>query len=115
MFEPKEFKEFKAEFLKWQAKFGLNGYRVSFKYEPLESCYAQIVVQQNDMIAMVSLDSSDTGREFMNVKQSAKHEAIHLLLYRLEARAVERFSTQNDIYEACEEIVHKLEKLIGDK
>jgi len=110
--ENKDFTLFKKTFEHYQKLFGLGGYKVYFKYEPLEGCYASISTNQEDMVTTVSLDSSDKDKKFRNVKQSAKHEALHLLLHRIEDIGENRFARKGELYEACEEAVHKLENLI---
>lgn len=108
-----DFKLFQKMFLKYQKLFGVTGYKVYFKHEPFDDAYADICVQQADMIATVRLNSKKAD-SFSHVEQSAKHEAIHLLLFRLEDRAIDRFARQSDIYESVEEVVFKLEHLIPD-
>jgi len=110
----KDFAEFQKHFKHYQQRFGLTGYKVYFKYEPLEGHFAEITVMQNDMVATVRLNSKllDTDKPFKDVKQSAKHEALHLLLIRLEHRAECRYALRDEIYEAIEEVVFKLEELI---
>lgn len=110
----KDFAEFVKEFCKYQQLFGLTGYKTYFKYEPLDSGFASISINQIDMTATVRLDSecSAVDKPFRDIKMSAKHEAIHLLIGRLETRAKSRYVLDDEIYEAAEEIVYKLEKLI---
>ena len=110
----KDFIQFQSEFLKYQKLFGLNGYKVYFKYEPLDDAFASINVDQSNMVATVRLNHKipDKEKPHRDIKQSAKHEALHLLLGRLEENARYRYSTPNEIYEATEELVHKLEDLI---
>ena len=112
----KDFRKFQECFLEYQKQFGLTGYKVYFGYEPLDNCFANITVNQNDMVATVRLNSNlpDKDKPHRDIKQSAKHEAIHLLLYRLEDRAVGRYVLQEEICEAVEELVFKLEKLIKE-
>ncbi len=112
--EKREFTLFQREFTKYQKLFGLTGYKIYFKFEPIDDCFANITVTQNNMVATVRLSSSLHGGEkpHRNVRQSAKHEAIHLLLFRLEYRAHSRFISENEIIEAVEEMVFKLEGLI---
>jgi len=109
-----EFSQFQKEFKKWQQKFGLTGYRVYFKYEPLDNCFADVKVNLGCMVATVRLNSKlpDEDKPFKDIKQSAKHEAIHLLVGRLEQNARYRYSSENEIYEAVEELVCKLEGLV---
>ncbi len=110
----KDFELFQKEFRKWQYKFGLTGFKVYFKYEELYDCFASIKVNLDDMVVTVRLNSElpDKSKPFKDIKYSAKHEALHLLLSRLELCGSARFVSSNEIYEAAEELVHKLEPLI---
>lgn len=66
------------------------------------------------MVATVRLNTDESEKQFKDIKRSAKHEALHLLLMRLENRAADRYTTYDDIYESSEEIVYKLEELVED-
>ena len=112
-----DFELFQAEFQKWQERFGLNGYKVYFKEENLTNAFANITVDQENMVATVRLNRKCPASDvpFKNVARTAKHEAIHLLLFKLEDRACSRYVRDGEIYEAAEELVFKLEKLIPDK
>jgi len=112
----KDFELFQSHFKKYQQRFGLMGYKVYFKYEPLEESFADFTITQNNMVATVRLNSAlpDKDKPFKHIKLSAKHEAIHLLLARLEHRAGSRYLTGEEIDEAVEELVFKLEELIAD-
>jgi hypothetical protein len=109
-----DFRAFQKYFKEYQRKFGLTGYKTYFKFEPLNDCFANITVNQNDMIATVRLNSRlpDKDKPHKDIKRNAKHEAIHLLLFRLEHRACSRYVLEEEIYEAVEELVFKLEDLI---
>ena len=109
----KDFELFQTEFRKWQQKFGLTGYKVYFKYEPMEG-FADIKINQGEMVVTVKLNSNlpDKAKPFNDIKQNAKHEALHLLVGRLEQDGRYRYSSENEIYEATEELVYKLEGLI---
>ena len=110
----KDFELFQREFRKWQKLFGLTGYKVYFKYEPIDGSFASICIIQTDMVATVTLGSklSDRDKPYKHIKRSAKHEAIHLLVGRLEQNGRYRYTSENEIYEATEELVFKLENLI---
>ena len=112
----KDFELFQSEFKKWQQKFGLTGYKVYFKYEPLDESFADIRVNQGSVVATVRLNSElpDKDKPFRDIKQSAKHEALHLLVGKLERNGRYRFTTENEIYESTEELVFKLEGLIKE-
>jgi len=109
----KDFELFKSEFKKWQVKFGLTGYKAYFKHEPIDGAFANIEVNQERMIATVTLNSDlAENKSFKDIKRTAKHEALHLLIHRLESRGRERYVSPPEIYEASEELVFKLEDLI---
>jgi len=112
-----DFKLFQKCFREYQQRFGLTGYKTYFKYRRLENNFAQVTVQQNSMVATVTLNSklSNSSRPFKDIRRTAKHEAIHLLLSRLEHRASSRYTAEEEVYEAVEEIVFKLEGLIKDR
>ena len=107
----RDFALFQKEFRKWQVKFGLTGYKIYFEYEPLDS-FASITVNQNAMVATVKLDSSGECGDHRDIREHAKHEAIHLLTWRLEDRATSRYVLDSEIYETVEELVCRLEGLI---
>ena len=112
----KDFALFQKYFKEYQQRFGLTGYRVYFKYEPLEKNFAEIDCDTEYMVATVRLNSSlpDKDKPHKDIKRTAKHEALHLLLMRLEGNAEDRYSSSRQIYGSIEELIHKLEELIGD-
>ena len=112
----KEFNEFQEEFKRYQDKFGLNGWQVYFKHEPLNGSFARIIPAKEGMVATVKLNSklAKKHQEFNNVKQHAKHEVIHLLLARLTCEANYRFADKDELATAEEELVNKLCSLIKD-
>lgn len=114
--EDKDFLLFQQYFEAYRQLFGLTGYKIYFKYKPLDSSFADIAINQLDMVATVALNSRLPVKDkpFKDIKRSAKHEALHLLLGRLEHRAKDRYVAEAEIYEAVEELVFKLEKLIED-
>jgi hypothetical protein len=113
-----EFELFKKEFERYQKLFGLMGYKVYFWHDPLENSdvIANIFVDQGEMVASVKLNSklSRDAQKYKDIKKAARHEAIHLLTGRLERYAKSRAVSGDDIYEATEELVHRLECLIPD-
>jgi hypothetical protein len=112
-----EFTLFKTTFKKYQEKFGLIGYNVYFDYTPLERHYANITANTFDAVATVRLNSRlpDKDKPHEDVKKHAKHEAIHLLLNRIDDLARARFiGSPDEVAEAIEEAVVKLETLIED-
>ena len=110
------FKLFQETFIKYQKLFGLTGYKIYFKQEEIDRSFADITVEQVDMIATVRLNNKvpDKDKPFQNTKLSAKHEAIHLLLHRMDSLAHNRYIREEEVYEAEEELAFKLEELIPD-
>ena len=107
-----DFKLFQKCFKEYQVKFGLTGWKVYFKHEKLEKCFASIDADCGDMVATIRFNKELPRRDGRDIKVSAKHEAIHLLLMRLEGNARYRFASATEIYEAVEELTVKLEGLI---
>ncbi len=109
-----DFKLFQKYFKEYQLRFGLTGYKIYYKHEPLKVGFADIHVDLVDMVVTVRLDSkpSEEDKPFFNVKELAKHEALHLLVGRLSQNAKVRYIHQDEIYETVEELVTKLENLI---
>ena len=110
-----DFALFQKYFREYQECFGLNGYQAYFKYEPLDGSYARIVIRPSCRVATASLNSELTEAEEpdKDIKKTARHEALHLLVYGLEDLAKSRFVGEWAVDEASEELVNKLEKLIG--
>ena len=115
-----DFELFQKEFKRYQELFGLSGYHVYFEYKSLGTVIANIFVNQEDMTAIVRLNSRPSKQNKKNrdmiggIKKCAKHEAIHLLIARLEKNGGSRFISLPDFYEASEELATKLENLIPD-
>ncbi len=111
-----DFELFKKHFTEYQKMFGLTGYETYIKFERLGGCFANVVVRQDSMVATVCLNKEcDVGSlPFLDVRKSAKHEALHLLLGRFAHLARSRYASKEEIYVAEEEIVNKLEKLVKE-
>ena len=110
----KDFALFQKEFTKYQKVFGLTGYRIFFGYEALDEALADIKINQENMTATVRLNSKlpDKDKPDRDIKKDAKHEAIHLLIGRLELNGRYRYASSGEIYESTEELVNRLENLI---
>ena len=110
----KDFKDFQKYFKHYQKLFGLTGYQVYFKYEPIEESFANISINQTSMVVTVRLNSNLPEKDipFKDIKRTAKHEAIHLLVGRLEQNGRYRYSSENEIFEAVEELVNRIWDLI---
>lgn len=106
----KEFGQFKRTFTKYQNLFGLNGYEIYFKLQPVDYAFATISVNQEEMTATITLASEiqESDIPFIDVDKSAKHEATHLLLARLSYLIHKREYLQSEAIGAEEEVVNKI-------
>jgi len=112
-----DFLLFQQYFTEYQKIFGLNGYRVYFLSEPLGESFADICIDQQEMVATVRFNSklSKKDRVHLDIRQTAEHEAVHLLVGRLEKRARDRYTSPDEIYEATEELVRRIEGLVKEE
>lgn len=113
MSDTTDFEDFQRYFTEYQNRFGLTGYRVYYKHEPDER-FACIERNYLHAVATVTLNSEvpEKDKPFQDIKLSAKHEAIHLMLAEYDYMAKNRFASEDDLYAAEEKLVHKLEGLI---
>jgi len=115
VYSEEDFVLFQSEFKKWQERFGLNDWQVYFKHEPIDGSFATIVTDLGGMIATVRLnnDLPEKDHPFKDVERTAKHEALHLLIGRLEWNGRARHASEAEICEAAESLVNRLEGLIS--
>jgi hypothetical protein len=103
---------FQKAFEKYRDKFELHSYKTTFREAKTEAAVATIHTNSQNFKADITV--SDTQSEYEDLKASAKHEALHLLVARFSELAGNRFASENEI-EACEEeLVRKLAYLIPD-
>lgn len=104
------FNRFKKSFIEWQKRLGLTQYNVYFYLETMDNAYAQVTIQQLEMVATVSLSAEYPDDE--TPESLGKHEAIHLLIHRLKWLGENRYIESSDLMEECESIVVRLEKVL---
>jgi len=104
---------FKKECKKWIDILKLDNWEVYYGWQDKEGTFASIYTDLSGYVATIYL-SRDWGDDYNNaqLKRTAKHEVIHLLLSRLSENARSRFITETDLAESEEELVRKLEKII---
>ena len=109
----REFEEFKDRFRYWQDKFNLSGYHIYFTFEKAEGEFAGIKRPLGDNTIVVNFSSEipDECKEDIDIDNSAKHEAIHLLLHDVSRWAYIRFNVDKDEISLSEEKL--VIKLIG--
>ena len=108
------FNLFKKEALKYIKSFELDQWEVYFIQESLDHCRAQLRVNYEGRIATFVLtdqwDSKIVKLSNDEMRRSAKHEAIELLLVPITFLGSERFGTEEEYNAAREEVVRKIEK-----
>ena len=104
------FNRFKQSFLEWQQKLGLTQYNIYFTIKALPDAYAEILIQQPEMIANVNLSDEYPSDE--TPESLGKHEAIHLLIHRLKWLGESRYIATSDLMEECEAVVVRLEHVL---
>ena len=112
-----DFKRFRRTFLFWQQRLSLNHYRAHFEHQKREDCYAEIVVHEPGRVATVYLTSeNDNSPETVNgnpgVEANAKHESLHLMLYRLAWLGKQRWVGSDEIDNEVEAVIRRLEKVL---
>ena len=93
---------------------GLTDYQVYFKHEYTRNAFSTLENYEPGKIITVVLTTELNGfdAEVFNPSTSAKHEAIHLLLARIQYLAGSRYITESSIDEEVEGLVRKLEVLL---
>jgi len=110
----KDFDLFKKEFMRWYEKFGLGEYSVYFEFKKLDEAYAEIWKRSDSNVITVALNNelSPGAYRDRDVKDTAKHEALHLLLWDLSRHSYNRFGSPREIDLSEEKLVQKLIGLI---
>lgn len=103
----------------YAVKWGLNSTAFFFYHEDLEGCYANNGGNLVNRTVSFSLNTSweESGGRLLNekeLKKTAKHEVIHMLLAELSACAYERFLTEVTVDRAVETLTVNLENIIPD-
>ena len=110
-----DFRKFKKYFNFYLKKLGVTGWTIHFLHEDAkQKSYATVYFTLEDRTITVYLSDKipDDTVAGLDIKRIAKHEAIHGLLGRFSELAYKRFTTKDEIYEAEEELVIRIEKLI---
>lgn len=109
-----QFDLFCSEFMHWRERFGCQDIWCDFEHAPMDDAYADIMINYAGKHAVVRFNSKQSHFKLDDdgVKRTAKHEAIHLLISRLEDCAWRRHVSQNEIDSEVEALARRLEDLI---
>jgi len=113
----KDFQLFKSECEKWLKRFELGGWKVYFTHQAhsqdtFATCYSNTLGRNATIYFTDEWDDEIRKLTPEAVKETAKHEMIHLLLARLSDNGRARYVVIDEIDEAEEELVRKLENII---
>ncbi len=110
----KQFEEFKTEVLRLQPILGLQDWDICFHHTKKEGVYASTSYNREAAISTILFNTDLTDFEYknLNIKRSALHECLHLVIADLycmvESRNFDRFI----LNQAEEKLIRKLEKFI---
>lgn len=110
----KHFQTFKNECLSFQNKWGLTGWELFFEHIKLDGIYATVDMDLATRNARLEFakDWPDNKITDEIIRETAKHEMIHLILGRINCLSRARYTTEAEINEANEEATKLLEKII---
>lgn len=113
---PRHFEVFKEEVLFWINKFGLHQWEIHFSHEPFNDELAGIGHNLVGGSATFFLSTEWKGKIIpvtnAEIRRTAKHEAIELLLADYYTLARNRFAREDEITAVHHAHVRRLEKLI---
>ncbi len=111
----KDFERFKKEFLRWVEKLGLKDYRFTFYHKMLNNDYAKIDINESGKNVCVFLTNQINKFDiegWESPELHAKHEAIHVLLFKLEHLGRQRYVSPGEFDDESEALVRVLEKVL---
>ena len=113
----KQFKLFRKECQKWIDRFELSGWRFDYLLEDIGKRQAEVERFYENCVVTVrfctTLEKAD-GRSYTEViKDTAKHEMIHILIGNLATMAYSKYVSESEITKHEEELTRKLENIIN--
>ncbi len=111
----KKFELFKKECLYWIDRFQLSNWGVNIAIDDREGQNVKGYIKCDDESFLASIFFCADGNKKSSeedIKDTAKHEVIHLLLARMSRLGEKRYAGKDELYAAEEEIVQRLLKII---
>jgi len=109
------FEYFKSEVLRWVEKLGVTDYRVGFLHTNIDA-YARVRTLSVKKVATVDFCTDWYTEERplnkASITDTAKHEAIHILLSDLASIGNSRFVTTDEALTAEEATVRRIQRLL---
>jgi hypothetical protein len=107
-----EYKEFVEECKKWIEIFGLKDWKVDYLQEDLEGNWAECRVNgvsNRNVVIVLNKKVNESDEKLINIKRTAFHEVVELLIYPLEYLAECRFLQPEEIIDERHSIIRRLE------
>lgn len=112
---PKEFEQFKAEFLRCVDLLNLNDWKIIFAFKEISACYAEIETYSDSFTAAVVFNRNFLSADAMlgfDPKRTARHEVGHLFHARLKYIGMQRYVRPDDFEEESERLCRVMETLL---
>ncbi len=106
---------FQKWFLHYREKFGLQSYNIYFSHKKLARSLAEISSDPHARTSTVtlSIDWKDISPTENELRKTALHECLHLLLAKFDTLARKRYVSDDELYEEDEALTMRLEELIA--
>jgi len=109
----KDFELFMKECKIWEERLKLDGWSILYLHKGLDNVLADTNITADTRTVCVRLNTEWIDPiNIKSIKETAKHEMIHVLLGRMSGNASYRYTSKMELYESEEELVYKLEKII---
>lgn len=115
-----DFELFKKECRKWINMLSLHDFTYEFKHERLEDNYAQVLGLYSGKSYLITLstdfiDDMTITRKKEIIKESAFHESMECLLYRLRCQCADRKFDEEEVDSEIHGIIHRLQHVLFEK
>lgn len=112
--DKKHFEIFKEECNLWVQRFGLVNWRISYEFHKINGALGLCATFCCDRVAAISLSTEfeDTDNLNNDIKKTAFHEVMELMISPLNACAKSRYITESEIDEARHDIIRRLENVV---
>jgi hypothetical protein len=110
----KQFEEFKKWCLYYQKRFNLMDWRLDLVWEdPKKNFIAWVRAQGDRYVVEVGLNKRDVSPSGCTMRDHARHEMIHVLLYRLYWMGGSRWIYEDELDQEYERVTKLLEILLA--
>lgn len=110
----KHYQQFKKYCMQYRKELGLTAYRFYFKHQRI-GAFANCTPNHSGYVATIKLgiDWDDTPITTSEIKATAFHEVLHVLIGRIRYLGSERYITEEQIFQEEERVVSTLENFFS--